>query len=601
MSKRKQDRPIDTRPPIAISYARFSTPEQASGDSLRRQTEDTDKWCQRNGIPLDSVLTLTDRGRSAYHGKHLDDKAALGQFLEMVKQGRIPHGSFLIIEYLDRLTREEVWDALDLVSNLTRNGVRIVQLHPVEQVIDRTSGPMVVMMMIIELMRGNSESEAKSTRTKANWQKRYELARLNGELLTAWLPAWMRTSEDGRPELIEERAATVRTIFKLAATGYGHGSIARRLREDGIEAFGPTGSWSAEYVGRILKDRRALGELQPRTGPDRKPIGEPIKGYYPAVVREEEWCGARAAVDGRRKKKQGRMGNDGVANLFGGMLRNARDGGTYLSCPRMNSGSPVRVIMASSFRSQKGPCWSFPLDTFERCLLAGLSEVKPEDVLPVSQPDSANVLQNELTWLRERLDTLRAELLREKKVKAVVDVIAQLETRETEILDALEKTADQAVKPLADSWKDIRTLTDLLDEAEEKEDVRIRLRAAIRRVVDEVWVLVTKIGRDQLASVQVFFRTDNTDQTNIKNEYRSYLLIHRPGRGNKSVRIPARYAYLTIGQPEGMEAGLPMEVHDLRRWHTEETFGAEDVLRGLECYPREMIDRILDESGVEIK
>src|SRR5687768_12023022 len=40
--------------PVAFSYVRFSTPEQAKGDSLRRQTEATEEWCRRNAIPLDT-------------------------------------------------------------------------------------------------------------------------------------------------------------------------------------------------------------------------------------------------------------------------------------------------------------------------------------------------------------------------------------------------------------------------------------------------------------------------------------------------------------------------------------------------------------------
>src|ERR1700730_14393636 len=94
--------PKDTRPPIAISYIRFSTSEQRKGDSLRRQTEGTERWCEKNGIPLDRELSCHDGGRSAYHGKHRSDKAALGRFLELVKQGRVPQGSYLIIENLDR-------------------------------------------------------------------------------------------------------------------------------------------------------------------------------------------------------------------------------------------------------------------------------------------------------------------------------------------------------------------------------------------------------------------------------------------------------------------------------------------------------------------
>ncbi len=108
----RQMQPAPVPAPIAIGYVRFSTPEQAKGDSERRQVAATEAWCRRNGIALDGSLSLRGLGVPAYRGKHRSDKAALGQFLEAVKQGEVPKGSFLIIENLDRLTREEERTAL---------------------------------------------------------------------------------------------------------------------------------------------------------------------------------------------------------------------------------------------------------------------------------------------------------------------------------------------------------------------------------------------------------------------------------------------------------------------------------------------------------
>jgi hypothetical protein len=68
--------------PIAHSYIRFSTPEQAKGDSLRRQTELAEAYCRRNGLTLDTTLMLRDLGLSAFRGKNaLGRRAATaGQF-----------------------------------------------------------------------------------------------------------------------------------------------------------------------------------------------------------------------------------------------------------------------------------------------------------------------------------------------------------------------------------------------------------------------------------------------------------------------------------------------------------------------------------------
>src|SRR5947209_2278239 len=87
-------------PPAAYSYIRFSTPEQAKGDSLRRQTEFTREWCERNSVRLDQSTTLHDLGKSAFTGKHRHnpDRHALAAFLKLVESGRVPAGSYLVIE-----------------------------------------------------------------------------------------------------------------------------------------------------------------------------------------------------------------------------------------------------------------------------------------------------------------------------------------------------------------------------------------------------------------------------------------------------------------------------------------------------------------------
>src|SRR3954453_3798890 len=124
--------------PLAYSYVRFSSPEQAKGDSLRRQTELRDGWLTRNAVRLDASLTLEDKGVSGFTGEHRGnpDRHALAAFVDLVKKGRITRGSYLIVESLDRLSREDILPALTLILDLIQSGIRIVQLLPVEMIYD---------------------------------------------------------------------------------------------------------------------------------------------------------------------------------------------------------------------------------------------------------------------------------------------------------------------------------------------------------------------------------------------------------------------------------------------------------------------------------
>jgi len=146
----------------AFSYVRFSDPAQKTGDSLRRQMEARDAWLAANPhAVLDTKLKMTDEGISARHGKNRSDKACLGAFLKLVEDGHsIPKGSYLLVENLDRLSRQEVHEGLYLLLGLIRAGIRVVQLMPaVTEFADNGEDmSMKLMMAIMELRRGTTRA-----------------------------------------------------------------------------------------------------------------------------------------------------------------------------------------------------------------------------------------------------------------------------------------------------------------------------------------------------------------------------------------------------------------------------------------------------------
>ncbi len=92
----------------ADSYIRFSDPSQAKGDSYARQHRDAVAYGKANDLELvsDADYTFFDEGISACSGKRRDDKTDLFRFLLRAEDGSIAPGSYLIIESLDRLSRD---------------------------------------------------------------------------------------------------------------------------------------------------------------------------------------------------------------------------------------------------------------------------------------------------------------------------------------------------------------------------------------------------------------------------------------------------------------------------------------------------------------
>jgi DNA invertase Pin-like site-specific DNA recombinase len=211
--------------PLAYSYLRFSSPQQAAGDSIRRQTEASADWCKRNGAQLDGSLSLRDEGVSAFRGKHREnpDVHGLAAFLAAVKgpgAGRV----FLILENLDRLTREDYRPGGQPVYRAAARRRAHCPAPAVEHVYTRGADMTAVMLALVELSRGNSESAIKSQRVGAAWANKRKHAR--ERIVTRRAPG---LDSGGRGRLALDRAGRpiVRRIYALARDGMGAPAIAR--------------------------------------------------------------------------------------------------------------------------------------------------------------------------------------------------------------------------------------------------------------------------------------------------------------------------------------------------------------------------------------
>jgi DNA invertase Pin-like site-specific DNA recombinase len=122
--------------PVTISYDRFSSPEQSEGDSLRRQTLLRDDYLARHpDPPLDERFTYQDLGVSAFRGEN----ALVGNLrliLDAIKEKKVAPGSRLIVESIDRISRQGIDEGYDIIKGILKAGVRIVTLSP-EREFDR--------------------------------------------------------------------------------------------------------------------------------------------------------------------------------------------------------------------------------------------------------------------------------------------------------------------------------------------------------------------------------------------------------------------------------------------------------------------------------
>lgn len=288
------------------SYIRFSSAKQAAGDSEARQMKAAKAFAAEQSLELadPAEYLFFDRGRSAYKGKHIDDTSELGRFLDYVQDGSIPAGSTLVVESLDRLSREKVRDALPRFLDLLAKGINIytsTDRHLYTKDYDVTD----LIISIISMSRAHEESAVKGVRVSAAWRNKQKAARDTGKPLGKLRPLWLDVTPD-EYVLNPERAAIVQRIFAMSAQGYGVRKIAAAFNQEGVPPFSAgrknfSGLWNYSGVRHIVESRAVLGEYVPHVFIDgvRTPSGEPIKDYFPAVVTEDEYYLANAAKASR--------------------------------------------------------------------------------------------------------------------------------------------------------------------------------------------------------------------------------------------------------------------------------------------------------------
>lgn len=530
----------------AYSYLRFSSPQQAEGDSVRRQTAARERWLsQHPRVRLDTTLVMTDAGRSAFRRKN-PDTYALTRFVELIKAGQVEPGSYLLVENLDRLSREDAGEATELFLSIVNKGVVIVQLSPVVMEFRKPVNIQGLMFAIVELSRGHSESAIKSERGRGWWSRKHREA--DTRIITRKVPLWIRY-DDGKLALDPAKAAVVRRMFELARDGYGTPAIAKLLNEEcvpvlGRKEFAVQGqygvlavekerrpvAWSGAQVWHILTSSATIGEYVPYRRRTDREAGKPVPNYYPAVVDADTFHAVRSAISSRGRVGRGRKGKH--VNLFAGMLRDGRDGGTLTY---WHTGLHPTVLISVNAKEGKGIDWmSFPAGPFESAVLSRLREVSVSDVRgDGGAARKVESLRGELAEIDKLIKVWTVKMDNPDIVDTVAEKLGELNSRRKEKAASLDEAQAEAANPVSRSWGEFRSLADLLAK-DNSDDLRIKVRAALRRSIEGVTCVFARVARIRLAACRVQFRGGAA--------HRDYLIACEPTWSNGKKKRPTTWA-----------------------------------------------------------
>lgn len=485
----------------AYSYIRMSSELQLKGDSLKRQTKLSEAYAAQNGLILVND-SFHDLGVSAFKSGNMKT-GNLGRFLELVRDGVIEADSVLLVESLDRISRDEVTTALSLFQEIVNLGITIVTLTD-NQIYSKATiaaDPMKLMIGILYMMRAHEESKTKSMRIAAAWQSKRE--GVSTKKLTAMCPHWLKLADDSRSFIVlEDRAEILRQIFQWSVDGHGTGLITKMLNTQGVPHWGDSDGWHSSYIKKIIVNRGVMGELTTYKRIEGKRVPQQvIEDYYPRVVSPELFYQAQKAQESR-VHKGGRKGHQ-VANLFTGLVRCGYCGGAA----HKKSRGPKNKAYLTCDRAQRGlGCIGngFQYEALEQTFLRLLTEIDINElIIGVNAKDELKKVsalikdkQVKQQHIQAQLDKLLAILedgdiaAPKLLLKRMNEFEEQLAATKLELVDLESQKKTIEIQPTrsrlaVEEARDlIATLSTL--EGEQITEVRTKIQQSIRSLVDTV-------------------------------------------------------------------------------------------------------------------
>lgn len=293
----------------AIVYIRWSTANQEDGNSLERQKLLATEAARLKGWRI--VETHVEAGKSAYHGRNRSEKGKLREIEERAARGELA-GMVLIVEAMDRLSRQEPLESINLLSDLCKKGLTIYEAgtgttYDLAKIKESWANLIVALARAGE---AHDSSRIKAKRVTSAWRRTQEEGRTkDGKADPRLCPYWMEVV-NGEFQVIEERAEVIRKLFQMSANGAGLRAISDAANEIRDRTGWPAQVWNIRGVSMLLNGRRVLGEYLPQKRKEdysREDVG-PARKIYPAIVSTELWyqvqqgLKTRTATGGPRQK-----------------------------------------------------------------------------------------------------------------------------------------------------------------------------------------------------------------------------------------------------------------------------------------------------------
>ncbi len=343
-------------------------------------------------------------------------KGNLGKFIAKVKAGEIHKGSVLVIERLDRFSRN-YWDVVfPIWLELLQSGLEIYscvsKTHYTHDAIRKH--PMLASMALLEMAMANDYSANLSNRISKAFKIRYEDCNAGLKMnLGAWQPAWIDFhGKKGHPGTLthNSKAAIVKEIVSRYIAGESMYHIAQNLNDKKEPTLTGQKEWRQGHVHHVLSTPALLGDVSIKE--------HTFKGYYPPICTPDEWTKLQSRLHDNKHRKGG--GGNIIANLFRNRVKCSVCQHT-VSSQRISEGYYVYYCL--NHRYNKGHCnaaYTIPITDIEQDFFGLFLQESPSELLGKQTSEHS-----------ARIDTLKSTLAGlDKTIAEVAQYIGKHPIRE---------------------------------------------------------------------------------------------------------------------------------------------------------------------------
>ncbi|MEI1013207.1 recombinase family protein [Pseudomonas aeruginosa] len=302
--------------PTAYAYIRYSSKAQgeAGKDSVDRQMASIQAITKQQGIDLLPENIYSDSGISAHDGSN-KRKGKLKELIDLINDVHIKPGDYIFVESIDRLSRQRLLQAKDLVNSILEKGVILIttidgQRYEKPSETNRIDDLQQDILLSVIAKRAHEESKTKSVRRKSAWNRAKKLAEEDKTIFNGHNPPYgiSYNKEENRFEVVEEEAKEIRSIFE-SLKYVGVSLTIKKVNEHSKR------KWTNRNIKHLIDTKYVLGSYmaQRRDENKNKVFERYIENYYPQIVSYELFNDAVEAMKSRAHRKN--YGNQTVGSL----------------------------------------------------------------------------------------------------------------------------------------------------------------------------------------------------------------------------------------------------------------------------------------------